>query len=279
MKKNKLPNIFTYLSDWIANDIPLIITIVMTVISIVMLIVIFVYIFTGRMLSIISAGILIFVILSFLFLIVLAKNQYAIMKSEDVLKTYKYNKATRISTIIIIEIVILMSLSIFVYTPSRLLISNSLINTPKASPTGALTLTPTLNVTSIPGDISVLLTDISDLKVEVVNLKKEIDTLTNQSGGSDVQSSQYKNNVQALDNRIKIIEQAILDNPEKSLALTLLSRDIDNTTKEVERLYDLFKWFFGLMFTMALSLLGLAVSNFIKKPEKQKDVSNSRKED
>lgn len=32
----------------------------------------------------------------------------------------------------------------------------------------------------------------------------------------------------------------------------------------VARVYDLTKWFVGLMFTMALGLIGLAVTNFLK---------------
>jgi hypothetical protein len=51
---------------------------------------------------------------------------------------------------------------------------------------------------------------------------------------------------------------------------TNYQRDIESYNKQIDRIYDLNKWFIGLMFTMAIGLIGLAISNFMqaqKKPE------------
>ena len=39
----------------------------------------------------------------------------------------------------------------------------------------------------------------------------------------------------------------------------------DQTLRQADRIYDQNKWFIGLMFTIALGVVALGVSNFIKK--------------
>jgi hypothetical protein len=79
----------------------------------------------------------------------------------------------------------------------------------------------------------------------------------------------------SLQTQVKVLEDAIQQSPEKTLAVPLLKKDmdnlkdsyhhdLDNTQAEINRVYDQNKWFIGLMFTMALGLLGLAVSNFLQ---------------
>jgi hypothetical protein len=81
--------------------------------------------------------------------------------------------------------------------------------------------------------------------------------------------------------RVSVIEKAVIDNPERALQLTLLSREMENLKityrsdqesirKEIERIYDFNKWFIGLMFTMALSVVGLAVTNLVAQRKSEK---------
>lgn len=74
---------------------------------------------------------------------------------------------------------------------------------------------------------------------------------------------------------MKMLDDAIGESPDKSLAVPLLRKDLDNlkdsyhrdldsTQAEINRVYDQNKWFLGLMFTMALGLIGLAISNFLQ---------------
>jgi len=79
-----------------------------------------------------------------------------------------------------------------------------------------------------------------------------------------------------------VIELAILDNPAKALELTLLTKDMENlqrnyeadlksTREEIDRVFDQNKWFLGLMSTMAIGLISLAVGNFLAKPKEEKE--------
>ena len=80
---------------------------------------------------------------------------------------------------------------------------------------------------------------------------------------------------ESLDERLMQLEAAILEDPQKAIALPLLRNDIEriresysteivNVRAEIDRVYDQNKWFVGLMFTMAVALIGLAVSNVVK---------------
>jgi len=75
--------------------------------------------------------------------------------------------------------------------------------------------------------------------------------------------------------RLGKLEAVILNDPGKSLEMPLLRNELDHIKKgyqsdlltlkeEIGRIYDLTKWFIGLMFTMALGVIGLAVTNFVK---------------
>jgi hypothetical protein len=77
---------------------------------------------------------------------------------------------------------------------------------------------------------------------------------------------------------VKMIELAITENPERAMSIPILRKDIDllrknvvddigATRKEIDRIYDLGKWFIGLMATMAIGVMGLAVGNLLKGKE------------
>jgi hypothetical protein len=80
-----------------------------------------------------------------------------------------------------------------------------------------------------------------------------------------------------LNSRLEKLEQAVVKTPETALALPLLRRDLDamkevvqasNTyfKDSVDRIYDLNKWLLG---TMAVSVIGLAITTFLKPTSKQ----------
>jgi cell fate (sporulation/competence/biofilm development) regulator YmcA (YheA/YmcA/DUF963 family) len=122
---------------------------------------------------------------------------------------------------------------------------------------------------------------ISVLKDSVAELQKsqvENQALLNKLSGArpaTVQIGKLSSQVDSLQNQIKLLEDAVGQSPEKALAVPLLKKDMDNlknsyrrdldsTQSEINRVYDQNKWFIGLMFTMAIGLLGLAVSNFLQ---------------
>jgi hypothetical protein len=78
-----------------------------------------------------------------------------------------------------------------------------------------------------------------------------------------------------VDKRLFDLERYLLASPDKALALPLISKEVENlsssvkservnTQTEIARIYDQNKWFIGLMFTMAISVLGLAISNLFQ---------------
>jgi hypothetical protein len=91
--------------------------------------------------------------------------------------------------------------------------------------------------------------------------------------------NEYLNDIKKVKEDLVKINNVILDNPEKALTIPLLKKELndlrtnidknqDIINSDIARIYDLFKWVGGLIFTLILSLLGLAFSNvFFKKRE------------
>ncbi|MGA8809379.1 MAG: hypothetical protein WB973_16030 [Thermoanaerobaculia bacterium] len=81
-----------------------------------------------------------------------------------------------------------------------------------------------------------------------------------------------------VDTRLKLIETAIVADPQKALTVPLLRRDLDSLQQQVvrdvtainaenSRAYDLMKWLIGLMAIVSFSLIGTAVSGVFKREE------------
>ena len=111
-------------------------------------------------------------------------------------------------------------------------------------------------------------------------IKKDIDSITNTIESANInpetlEIAKISAHLQLLSTDIESIKDAFGSEIEKSLSVPLLRKDliqlknqIDSRTaaasKEIDRIYDQNKWFLGLMGTMAIGLLGLAVSNFLQ---------------
>jgi hypothetical protein len=122
---------------------------------------------------------------------------------------------------------------------------------------------------------------IFDLTVEVERLRtrtdvldKRIQQLTAPPPGQ-ASSAQLSASIKQLRSDVDGLNAAILADPSKALAVPMLRRDMDSLAQrsrddvlairdEIGRVYDLTKWFIGLMLTMALGLIGLAFTNFIQ---------------
>ncbi len=77
---------------------------------------------------------------------------------------------------------------------------------------------------------------------------------------------------------VEVIEQAINDSPERAMSIPILRKEldllksdvveaVDALRAEIDRIYDLGKWFLGLMATMAIAVMGLVIGNLIKRKE------------
>ena len=137
-------------------------------------------------------------------------------------------------------------------------------------------------------EISATEIKLADLSNEQQLLSKQVNKLESAVGGlanipldgkialklKTIQGSldKTKSEVAALDN-------AIMKSPEKALEMPLLRRDMDNMKEtersnidslkaEIDRVYGLGEWFIGLMATMAIGVLSLAITNFLSQGEK-----------
>ncbi|TMN94311.1 hypothetical protein [Pseudoalteromonas sp. S558] len=117
---------------------------------------------------------------------------------------------------------------------------------------------------------------LTKLKSDIKTIDISLNTLTSLPEGSEwkIEVSKVSESVSKIDVKLAALESALTLNPEKALAIPILRKDLDNakeslrtellqTKSEIDRIYDQNKWFLGLMFTMALSVLGMAISSFV----------------
>lgn len=117
------------------------------------------------------------------------------------------------------------------------------------------------------------------LKNENQNLKKSIQELKIQKIVKIIDTGIIKNNrIQILEQKIEKLNNIILENPEKSLTIPLLSKEIENQKSnteikieslkdKVETVVDLNKWILGLIFSLLLTIIIANVFNFNSKKE------------
>ena len=125
---------------------------------------------------------------------------------------------------------------------------------------------------------------IQTLETKLAAARTEIQTLTTIPDDAKMSAaiSKLETSTAEIANRQSKLEATLMDNPAKAIELPLLRKDVDNLAEvyksdledvknEIARVYDQNKWFIGLMFTMAVGVLGLALTNFLTaKGEKTK---------
>jgi hypothetical protein len=125
--------------------------------------------------------------------------------------------------------------------------------------------------------ISPIRVDLDKLHKDMEDLKQTVHSMTSLSNEekSAINIMDTDRKVSELTKKIDIIERAVVDNPERAMSLPMLRRDIDGlrtdllgdigtAREEISRIYDLSMWFLGLMGTMALGVLGMAVANLTR---------------
>ncbi|UXL41041.1 hypothetical protein N7D90_24595 (plasmid) [Pseudomonas fragi] len=125
--------------------------------------------------------------------------------------------------------------------------------------------------------LDMALAETAKLKEELRSIKTDLKNVTALPPASKlaIQLQQTQSAIKQLASRQEKLEQVILANPAKALEIPLLQRDLENVkaahqanliaVKEgVDRIYDLNKWLLG---AMAISIMTLAISNFLKGKE------------
>lgn len=136
----------------------------------------------------------------------------------------------------------------------------------------------TSEVLSIESKYQALEKDISLLYSELSRVKSDLSNISSLPEGHEwkTEASEIKQNISLISEKLNALEDALTVNPSKALAVPILRKDLDNAEKnlkaellqtraEIDRMYDQNKWFIGLMFTIALSVLGMAASSFFNK--------------
>lgn len=123
--------------------------------------------------------------------------------------------------------------------------------------------------------------DTQKLKIETQNLQlqKSIKELENRLRTKDTAiliSSPSEERMLEMEKKIQTLNDIIIENPEKSLTIPLLNKDIENIKNEndlqielikdkVETVVDLNKWILGLIFSL---LITIVLSNLSKNKSK-----------
>lgn len=133
---------------------------------------------------------------------------------------------------------------------------------------------------------AMLQTNINGLKLEIDTLNLNMDEIRFQIQdiGKNIpeqsvialQLNALNQSVSENQKKLASLEEVILDNPQKVLALPLMKKDIESlkdnrqtdmaeSKQAIDRIYDQSKWFIGLMITSAIGIIALAISNFFKR--------------
>jgi hypothetical protein len=147
----------------------------------------------------------------------------------------------------------------------------------------------TIAPTPIPSqNITALQSELSGLQGEVKSLQQQLDSIsqTTTDTANAAKLARIESSINELNNRMGVIEQAILDNPEKALSITLLKKDMQvlqdkyeaNTQvvqNEINRVSGLNQSLIILVMTSMVGLVSLAVANLfqIRRREKEKNDS------
>ncbi len=140
---------------------------------------------------------------------------------------------------------------------------------------------------SYPSDQFLLERSVAQIEGELVSVKlklEEIESSLNHlseipdEAASALKFEKIDNQMSSIREDLEIlttIETAITANPERAMSIPILRRDVDAykqnatedlaaTRQEIDRLYGLSQWFMGLMGTMAIGMISIAVTNVFR---------------
>ena len=141
---------------------------------------------------------------------------------------------------------------------------------------GSRTITQRDDITrgvDIKNQIMVLRTQITSVEDQLVTIQEKLNSAMkdpNNLARVDLQAE-----IKRVSVELKSLKDVLGSDVERALSVPLFRKDIqkieeqfrertDVASREIDRIYDQNKWFLGLMATMAVSLLGLAISNLLQ---------------
>jgi len=138
------------------------------------------------------------------------------------------------------------------------------------------TSTPSSDLAAVQTELGGIRAELDGLSSKVSSLEQGVGALSHIPPAAALNSElqQIRGDLDSLDGKVGRIEEVILDDPVKALSLLLLENEVESLRQkyeadlqvvrdEIGRVYSQSNWFIGLMFTMAIGLLTLAISNFL----------------
>lgn len=141
-------------------------------------------------------------------------------------------------------------------------------------------------ISFLPRDKFASKEDLEGLRASYSNATKMLDSAFNNLDGptkandaKTVELSVLKSTVNVIDERLKVLERSISDNPEKALSIPMLRKDQENMAKSIDsnklavseeltRIYDQQKWILGgigtVLFAAITALLSVLYKMFFK---------------
>lgn len=135
----------------------------------------------------------------------------------------------------------------------------------------------------ILADISGLQLKLAAMDSQVAQINELVKTLNTPAPMAVISVEQKKmaSELTAIDDRLKRIEAAIIESPERSLSIPLLRKDIDESARraeeyraasrsDIDRLYEQQKWMLGGIGTVLLAVIGGAITVIFRSLPKAK---------
>ncbi len=116
--------------------------------------------------------------------------------------------------------------------------------------------------------------DVESMKKEIRQLMKKeirqllssikIDTALTASNILEAQVQELEQNQQKIDSELKALKKLLFDNPEASITMPLLTKDVTNMKDEIKRVNSNTKWFLVMILTLAIGLGSILVGILAK---------------
>lgn len=132
----------------------------------------------------------------------------------------------------------------------------------------------------VPKELRIVAEQVETLRADFETLRTTVEAVsttlnTASRHPESLETAQLAAQLQKVALDVNAISSALGSDLERGLSVPLLRSDLaqlehlldartEAATKEIDRIYDQNKWFLGLMGTMAVGLLGLALSNFLQ---------------
>ena len=113
--------------------------------------------------------------------------------------------------------------------------------------------------------------EIERLRAEILMLQNSIMELPKGEESQSVESRVFGERLSKLEQEIRSLRELLFDNPEATVTIPLIKKDVESLAREnealrreLDRQSSSTRWFLGILITLSVGLLGLVVNIFLK---------------